>query len=821
MQSFLYDLRHGARLLFSRPGFTAAAATALAVGIGATTAMFSLVNAFLLKPVQMRDPERIVGCYSRDAKWSYRAFSYPNYTDLQASNTVFTSVMAHTRAMVGLSEGDSTRRTGADLVSSNYFETLGAPLFRGRHFTAEEERPGSQIPVVIVSYSFWKRHGADPALPGKQLRINGRLFTVAGIAPEGFTGTTTLVGSELYLPLGMYEAVNNGYDGPSRSLSMRDNHVLIVAGRLRPGITQASADAQLLAVSARMEQAFPKENKDQILIVRPLARLSVSTNPENDQMLRTPAVLLFSMATVVLLIASLNVANMMLARGADRRKEIALRLALGASRRNILQQLFAEGLILALLGGAGGLAIASWGVTLLVNSMSRLMPLDVDMVFSAVPDLRVLAATAGFCLFSTLLFGFGPGWKLSKPDLVSDLKNGAASKAGGHLRIFSHRNLLVISQLSLSLGLLTCAGLFVRSASQAARIEPGFRMDNLLLAEVDASLAGYDEARGRQLYPALVERLKSLPGVQSAAIGATVPFGMVELGRSIQKADSAPGSKEVHCRFNLVDGDYFSTLGIKLLRGRTYRDGEPAAIIDQAAAERLWPKGDAVGRHVHMSTGQSKREVEIVGVVGNIHERIAFGGENIRPHVYIPFGQEYLSDVTIHLRTAPGVLPATVRAAIRDVDPRLPVIQLRSFRQHLESGFDLWTVRTGARLFAILGAVALLLAVVGLYGVRAYNVARRTREIGIRMALGSGASDTLRLVLREGLAVTGVGLGVGLAISLALGKVLASMLYRVSGIDLVVFLVAPAVLTAASLAACYLPARRASKLDPLVALRYE
>ena len=350
--TLLQDLRHGSRLLFSKPGFTAAAVTALAFGIGASTAMFSLVNAFLLKPIQIRDPQQIVGCFSRDAKSNYRAFSYPNYADLRGSNPVFSSVMAHNLSMVGVAEGDSTRRTFADEVSSNYFETLGATLFRGRVFTAEEERPGGQLPMAIVSYSFWKRHGADPAMLGSQLRINGRFFTVVGITAEGFTGTTALVSPELYLPLGMYESLINDFDGHGRPLGDRKNHQLIVVGRLKPGLTQAAADARLAATSAQMERAFPAENKEQTLLVRPLSRSNVSTAPSSDSDLRIPALLLISMASVVLLIASLNVANMMLARGADRRKEIAVRLALGANRRNILQQLFTEGLILALLGGA-------------------------------------------------------------------------------------------------------------------------------------------------------------------------------------------------------------------------------------------------------------------------------------------------------------------------------------------------------------------------------------------------------------------------------------------------------------------------------------
>lgn len=691
--TLLQDLRYGSRMLFSKPGFTAAAVTALAFGIGASTAMFSLVNAFLLKPIQLRDPEQIMGLYSRDAKNNYRAFSYPNYADVRGSNPVFTNLVAHNLSMVGVSEGDATRRTFADTVSSNFFEIFGVPLFRGRAFTAEEERPGSQAPVVIVSYAFWKRRGADPNLPGSQLRINGRLCTVVGITPEGFTGTTALVSPELYLPLGMYEAAMNDFDSSRRPLADRKNHALILVGRLKPGLTQAAADARLTATSAQMQQAFPAENKEQTLVVRPLSRLNVSTSPSSDKDLRIPALLLISMASVVLLIASLNVANMMLARGADRRKEIAVRLALGATRRNILQQLFTEGFLLALLGGAAGLLIASSSTTVLVNSMARLAPLDI--VFSATPDIRVLAATGAFCLFSTLLFGFGPAWKLSKPNLMFDLKDGAASTAGSFRRLLSRRNLLVIGQLSLSLALLTCAGLFVRSAFQAARVEPGFHMDNVLLAEVDAGLAGYDEAHGRQLYPVLLDRLRSLPGVESAAIGATVPFGMVSLGRSIQKIDSAEGRDEVNCRFNLVSPDYFRTLGIPLLRGREFHPADSlAVIIDQLTAERLWPKGDAVGRHIRMKSGENKRDVEIVGVAGNVQEGI-IGRHGTEPHVYALFGQEYQSDVTIHLRTNRAMQAASVRAEIRATDQRLPVLALRSFRQHLESGFDIWIVRTG------------------------------------------------------------------------------------------------------------------------------
>ena len=817
---------HGVRVLAKKPGFTAAAVLMLGLGIGANAAIFSLVNAFLWKPLKIHQAEELVGLYSRDARKpdSFRAFSYPNFVDLRGQRGVFTSVAAHNLALVGLTEGDSTRRLFADMVSSNYFETMGVPLFRGRVFTADEERPGSARPVAIVSYSFWKRHGADAATIGRSLRLNGRWFTVVGIAAEGFTGTTALTGAELYLPLGVFDALADNSENRGRALSARDYHVLIALARLRPGVTLAAADGQLAGIAVAMQKAWPMENKDQTLLVRPLSRLSVSDGPSSDMKMAVPSILLLSMAAVVLLIASLNVANMMLARGAARRKEIAIRLALGGARRDIVQQLLVESLILALMGGILGLFIAWWSTGGLVSSMARIGP--IDPVYSATPDVRVLAATFGFCLLSTLLFGFMPAWNLSRPDLVTDLKDGARGGSGGK-RLFSGGNLLVMGQICLSLTLLTAAGLFARSARRAGDMAPGFRIDNSIVVELDAGLAGYDQARGRETYGALLDRLKALPGVESASLANTIPFGMMSNGRNIRRpgSDAADNRNLVNCRSNIVGPDYFQTMGIALLRGRTFLPGEAAGgtavVLDRLAARRLWPDGDGLGRHILLDEGAGKaREMEVVGIVANVREHIVFRGED--PHVYTPFGAEYQSDMHIHLKVGSesGMLDR-VRREIRGVDAALPVLELKTMRQHLDGSVDLWIMRTGATLFSIFGGVALLLAVVGLYGIRSYTVARRTREIGIRMALGANARDTLRLVVREGAVLTAMGAAAGLMLSFLVGKVLAGMLYRVSGSDLMVFVAAPAVLSAVSLAACYVPARRASRVDPLVALRYE
>jgi predicted permease len=840
------DLAYSIRMLAKRPGFTVAAVAVLSLGIGANTAIFSLVNAFLLKPLVLRNAQELTGVFSRDTKKpdNYRAFSYPNYADLRTAGAgVFSSLAAHNIAMAGVAEGDTTRRIMAEVVSSNYFDTLGAPVWRGRGFTAGEERPGNGAPVAIASYSYWKHSGAPADFLGRTLKVNGQVVTVVGIMPQGFNGTMALLSPELYLPLSMYERMTNDFDGAVRPLAARDNHCLILIGRLRPGQSSQAVNNQLADVAANMEKAYPAENKDQTLTVHPLSRLSISTNPVNDNGMMIPVTMMLCMSGVVLLIAALNVANMMLARGTARRKEIAIRLALGGGRRSIVQQLFLEALALAVLGGAAGMFLSFGGTALFVGSMVRLLPFD--LVIPASPDVRVLAATLGFCLVSTVLFGFFPAWNLSRPSLVTDLRaSDNAESSAGRGRLFSRRNMLVIAQVSLSLVLLTAAGLFIRSSAYMAGLNPGFRVENRVLAEFDASLAGYDETRGRQVYAALLARLRSMPGVESAGLAATVPFGMVSLGKTVQPA-GATKVKPQDLSFDIVSGDYFQTLGIPLLRGRTFqaadasRKTQPVAILDKYAAQRIWPEGDAVGRHIHI-LGEGSADipdVEVVGIVGDVREHI-FGG-NVghstggqgdvggQPHLYVPFGQQYMADMHIHLRTAPMDDVATVRflgtvrQEIRAVDSGLPVLGVRTLRAHVEGSSDYWLMQTGARMFSLFGGIALLLAVIGLYGVRAYSVARRTREIGIRMALGASAAETQKMVLKEGVQLMAVGTGIGLVLSLLLGTVLAGLLFHVQGADPLVFSVAVALLGGVSLVACYVPARRAARIDPMVALRWE
>jgi predicted permease len=569
------------------------------------------------------------------------------------------------------------------------------------------------------------------------------------------------------------------------------------------------------------------------------------------------------MAVVVLLVACLNLANMLLARGTARRKEIAIRLALGGSRWRIVRQLLTEGFVLALLGGVGGLILGLWSTDLLVGSMRKLMPLDI--VWLGGPNPAVLAATFGFCLLGTLMFALGPALKISRSALVTDLKEHAGEDVVRRRWKFLPRNPLVVVQIAFSLALLTAAALFIRGAGKAASVDTGLRPGASYLLEVDASLAGYEPKRAQELYRSLNERLAALPGVEHASISSSVPFGMIEVDRNVQRAgvrpapDAKPATAAEGLAFkaawNSVGADYFSTVGLPVVRGRAFteaeatRPGPKVAIIDEALAKKLWPEGDALGQRIQYAgenapvakrdggahiggsadlSEQEKQEetIEIVGIVPKTRHEL-FEKEEPAGAIYLPFARGFQSDISYFVRFSSlasgneAITADLLRRTVREVDPSIPIISLRTFAQYLDSNLDLWIVRAGAALFSIFGGLALGLAVVGLYGVKAYSVARRTREIGIRMALGANSAAVLRLIMGEGSIMLLSGIGLGLLLAAATGKILSGILYEVGALDPIAFTAAPMLLAAAALIATWLPARRAAALNPVEALRYE
>ena len=861
----IQDLRFAVRQLFKAPGFTIAAVIVLALGIGANTAVFSLVHTLFLAPPSYSRPNELVQVFSQDKKSpkTYRGFSYPTYRDIREQNSVFTDAMAYNLALVGIGQKGDTRRAFAAIVSANYFSVLGVPLVQGRAFLPEEETPGRTAQVAIVSNSYWLKHNR-PAL-GSTLLINGRPFEIVGVLPRGFTGTLQIFSAEVWLPLSVYDAVQNDFESNQKKtvLGDRAGQQLLVVGRLKPGITAAAAEPALKGLAANLEKAFPVEQKDQTFQTAPVSRTSVSTSPPNDGELSKIMPLLLGMAVVVLLVACLNLANMLLARGTARRKEIAIRLALGGSRSRIVRQLLTEGLVLALLGGAGGLVLGLWSSDLLVGSLRRLMPLDI--VWLSGPNPTILAATFAFCLLGTLAFALGPALKLSRRAVIGDLKQQAGEDVVLRRWKFLPRHPLVVIQIAFSLALLTAAALFIRGANKAASVDTGLKPGASFLLETDASLAGYEPKRAEELYRNLNARLTALPGVDHASISATVPFGMISLSKNVQRAGIRPGPDDkpttaaqglaFNADWNSVGADYFKTVDLAVVRGRAFNESEATqsgsakvAIIDNILAKKLWPGGDALGQRIQFASDNAPRAksgggnhmgmsedlsgevkpdetIEIVGIVPAT--RHALFEKDPSGAIYLPFAQGFQSNVSFFVRfhsLPSGTEAATadlLRRTVRDVDAAIPIISLRTFSQHLDANLQLWIVRAGAALFSIFGVLALGLAVVGLYGVKAYSVARRTREIGIRMALGAQRGAVLRMIMREGSIMLLCGVALGLLLAMATGKILSGILYQVGPLDPIAFTLAPLLLAAAALVATWLPARRATRVNPMRALRME
>ena len=845
----IQDFRFAFRQLTKAPGFTAIAVLTLALAIGVNAAIFSIVNGAVLRPVIPLRPAEVVNLFTarQNASRDYRQFSHAEYRDLREnSRELFADVAALEFAVAGIGRPEDTRRSFAFLTSENFFSLAGAQPALGRFYNAEECRPNANQTVVVVSYPFWKKNGGRTDFVGSDLLINGRPFTVIGVTPKDFSGVSALVAPDIWLPLGVHSLIDSAfadYEG-QHDLNAPKNYTFNLLARLRSGLTSDLAKTRLPLLAQRLTAMQPPdaEGTRELQIHTP-SRFSISTTPDDDGPITFVGTLLLAMAGAVLLIASLNLANMLLARGTARAKEIALRLALGASRWRIVRQLLSEGLLLALAGGLGGLALSIWCNDLLLRSFAGLLgSLNFSFVLNLHPDATVLAVTFFLCLCATLLFSLGPALKATRADLVNDLKQqvGEPACTGRLGRFFAPRHILVMAQIALSLMLLFSAGLFLRGSLEASHLEPGFVPAGDLVTEMDFSLSNAEPVEARRRMFAAVERARQLPGVRAVALGTMLPYGNFTNSRRVTSGHESPvdpkaGDSGVGALFTATTPGYFDAIGVRLLRGRDFtqqeadtKDGPRVAIIDEEMAQKLFPGTDPIGQHLRFTQAPrdgSPNDLVVVGLV-NTHRHDVQSDSLIR-RLFVPLAQGYNGNVFLHVRLETKERRAvlafipTLRQALRQLDPNLPILGLAPFTDLMEKSIGLWIVRLGAILFGVFGGIALLLAVVGVYGVKAYAVARRTREIGIRMALGAHRGDVFKLIMKQGALQTAFALGIGLLLSLGVGRILATMLYKVSPADPLALIVSATLLAAAALLACFFPARRATKVSPMTALRTE
>jgi predicted permease len=843
--SWLGDIKVSVRQLAKSPGFTAAAVVVLALGIGLNAAMFGFVYALGFMGRPFTAPERLVQLYSSQTKQpdSYRAFSHAAYRELAQETGLFSGVLAHNPTLVGVSEGGDSRRTFGVVVSRNYFDVLGVPIIRGRGFTEQEDRPGQDLPVVVVTHAYWQRTGFNPDVIGSMVRINERAYTVIGVTPRGFTGTMMVFGPELFFPLGVFHTISNDFQGETRRTLVRaDAYNLFLVGRLADGVTPEAASERLALTGPRLARAYPAEYDDARVTLAPLPRFGTSTSPSNESILGLLGAVLMGLTGAVLLTVCLNLASMLMARGRARRKEFAIRLALGGGRIRIVRQLLTEGLILAIAGGAGGVALGLTSTDAIVGAFAAALPISIVLEGALSPALVV--ATAIFCLLATVWFALGPALRHSRAEILSDLKPQAGEDVPDRRRRFLPHNPLLVAQVALSLALLIAAGLFVRMAQTALQMDFGFRADDTVLAEVDGRLAGYTTPQTLATFSTVEQRLAALPGVQSSSVGALVPLGLINISRSIRRAglNVPPGAKPetpeagraFNAPWNAVSGSYFTAMGVPLLQGRTFTDVEsynpdapPVAIIDETLARKLWPHGGALGQHVEGidrdddSTPTRQQPYEVIGIVGSTHRELF--EKELPGGMFVPFARGEMGNAYFHVRPErpQADLADAVRREIRAAAAGLPIFSAKTYALHVGASPEYWAIRLTAGLFGGFGALAVLVALVGIYGVMSYAVARRTREIGIRIAIGATTGSVRRMILGEGVSLTLLGVAIGWILGIGVGRLLASIFVDLSPFDPLTFILTPAGFIAAAIIAAWLPARRATKLNPVSALRAE
>jgi putative ABC transport system permease protein len=843
------DLKLALRLLAKSRGFSAVAILTLAITIGVNSAIFSLIDGALLRPAVPHKPEEVVCLFtgSRDAQRSFRQFSYAEFLALREPSAVFRDVAAVNFNYVSLGREMDLRRALAFMVSDNFFELMGTRPAAGRFFTEQETRPNAHERVVVASYTLWERNGARPDFIGSTIVVNGQPHTVIGVAAEGFSGVSALVAPELWLPFGLFGETTSAFgDTPaSRDLSDPKNYSLNLMGRMHPGMTIKSARARLPALVARSSainvsnDAAPRD----LVLAKPFG---INTRPGDAGPLRLVGVLLFCMSGVVLLIGCLNLANMMLARASARAAEIAVRLALGARRGQIVRQLLVEGVVLALIGGGLGLFLSLWANSLLQNFFtSQFASFDLTLNARLQPDFLVVLVTFLLCFVATLLFSLGSALRAARADLVHDLKGlaGDAAVAGKLNQFFSGRHLMVMGQIALCLVMLFSAGLFLRAATTEGKAGAtiGFKTDRVAIAQLDFSLAKTSQPDADRRAFAAVERLRQLPGVSSAALTTLVPYNSSITIARLASAEtpnlpqnlSRSGTTGI---YSSISEGYFDSIGVRIVQGRDFKEAETriagtsrVCIIDEGMAARIFPGDNPLGRRVRFTdehARDSQSEMEIVGIVS----RHAHGMEdraNPLPGVYVPLAQDdnpllFLTVCAVQTNRV-ALLQAITgwRRELYALDPQLPILQMLTFTAFMEKNFTLRMVELGATIFGIFGGVALLLATVGVYGVKAYAVERRTREIGIRIALGATRSNVFSLIMKQGAQQTLVALAAGIALSLLAGHALAATFYQVKPHDPLALALSAIILACAATAGCFIPAQRAMQVSPLRALRTE
>jgi predicted permease len=817
MESFLKDIRYGIRGLLKRPGFTMIAVITLALGIGANTAIFSLVNTVLLRSLPVVDhPEQIVSVSLRAKNDAINAFSYPNYIDFRDRNQVLTGLLAYRFVPMSLSRGGNNERIWSYEVSGNYFDVLGVQAIKGRTFLPEEDRTRLSHPVAVISYGCWQRRfGGDPDLVGKDVLLNNHQFKIIGIAPEGFKGTEFIYTPEMWVPAAMLEWAEPG----AKYLDDRNAGNFFAIGRLKPGIGPKQGEVSLNLLAQQLAKEYPDTNEGQAIRLGPPGFIL----PDLRGAVVSFTWILMAAVALVLLVTCTNLAGLLLARATDRRKEIAIRLAMGANRSRLIRQLLTESILLSLIGGLLGLWLAVW----MINALLAFKPpIDFPLALDVSVDWRVLIFSLAVSILTGAIFGLAPALQTTRPSLVTALKDTAAQGGGRRSRL---RSGLVVAQIALSLVLLIGAGLVGRTLQLLQTMNPGFDPRNALTLSFDLGLQGYDQARGEQFYQQLVERVRSMPDVRSAAVTSYVPLSLnynssnifVE-GQPTERGANAPSAMVAS-----VGPKYFETMATPLLQGREFTDqdkqkSESVAIVNETFVRRLIPdaksSADAVGRRFSFSGPQGPYQ-RIVGIVKD--GKYFNISEDPRSFVWMPLAQSYSSSGILMVRTLsdPQSLIPAVRNELHSLDPNLPIFDVKTLTEHMR--LALFPARVAATVLGSFGFVALTLAAIGIYGVTSYSVAQRTREIGIRMALGAQLNDVLRLIITQGVKLTAIGVGLGLAGAYVLTRAMSSLLYAVSATDTVTFMTVSVLLVVVALLASYLPARRATKVDPLEALRYE